>query len=34
MWVRNTVTGDAFKVNYNPNGQSIILHVLTSAMLP
>ena len=34
LWVRNTVTGSQFKVNYSTDGQSIILHVGKGAALP
>ena len=34
VWVRNTVTGEQFKVSYNSDGQSIILHVGSSATVP
>ena len=34
VWVRNTVTGEQFKVRYNTNGQSIILHVGKNVTLP
>ena len=34
IWVRNTVTGEEFKVSYNTNGQSNVWHVGKNAMLP
>jgi hypothetical protein len=34
VWVRNTVTGEQFKVSYNANGQSNVWHVGKNAMLP
>jgi hypothetical protein len=34
VWVRNTVTGEQFKVRYNTNGQSIILHIGKNTTLP
>ena len=34
VWVRNTVTGDQFKVSYNANGQSATWHVGRSATQP
>jgi hypothetical protein len=34
VWVRNTVTGDQFKVRYDTNGQSIMLYVGKSATVP
>jgi hypothetical protein len=34
IWVRNTVTGEPFKVRYDTNGQSLILHVGRYANLP
>jgi Protein of unknown function (DUF3604) len=34
VWMRNTVTGEQFKVSYNTDGQSIILHVGSNATVP
>jgi len=34
VWVRNKVTGEEFKVRYNTNGQSIILHVGANVIQP
>jgi len=34
VWVRNNVTGEQFKVRYDTNGQSIVLHIGRNAMLP
>ena len=34
VWVRNTVTGEQFKVSYNADGQSVILHVGSNATVP
>ena len=34
VWVRNTVTGEQFKVSYNTDGQSIIMHVGSNATVP
>jgi hypothetical protein len=34
LWVRNTVTGDQFKVVYTKAGQSIVFHIGRSMNLP
>ena len=34
VWLRNTVTGDQFKISYDSHGQSTILHVGSNAVLP
>ncbi len=34
VWVRNTVTGEQFKVSYTVDGQSIVQHVGRQATLP
>jgi hypothetical protein len=34
IWVRNTVTGEPFKLRYGADGQSIILHIGRSMTLP
>ncbi len=34
VWVRNNVTGEEFKVRYNTNGESIILHVGANVIQP
>jgi hypothetical protein len=34
VWVRNTVSGEHFKVSYNADGQTNVWHIGTSATLP
>jgi hypothetical protein len=34
IWVRNTVTGESFKLRYDTDGRTIVLHVGRSATVP
>ena len=34
IWVRNTVTGEPFKIRYDSTGQSIVLHVGKGSTVP